>query len=174
MRRRAIRWGFIIVMMIAASWGGTRAEAVELTPGKWTLGVGVGFLADTPDGTAFAVNAHADLLVAESLTLGPLMQLGFTGDLGQLGLSGQAKYWIPLRGMARRLKLTVQAGLGFVHSDFGDVDTSWLIPLGVGADYVLSDTLSATGTFLLNFTDLDTGGAGEADVMPALIFGLRF
>jgi hypothetical protein len=174
MRRRAIRWGFIVVMMIAASWSGTRVEAVELRPGRWTLGGGVGFLGDTPDGTALAINAHADVLVAPSLTLGPLMQLGLTGDLGQLGLSGQATYWIPLRGTARQLTLTVQAGLGFVHSDFGGADTSWLIPLGVGADYALSDTLSATGTFLLNFTDLDTGRGGEADVMPALIFGLRF
>jgi hypothetical protein len=170
MRRRARRWGFIIVMMITASWSGTRAEAAELRPGRWTLGVGVGFLGNTPDDTALAVNAHADMPVAPSLTLGPLLQLGFTGDLSQLGLSGQAKYWIDLGG---QLEVTVQGGMGFVHTDFADVDLSWLIPLGVGVDYALSDTLSATWTFLLNFTDLDTGRR-DADVMPAVIFGLRF
>jgi hypothetical protein len=174
MRRRVRLWGVIAVGMLGATWSGTPAPAAELRPGTWTLGGGVGVLRDTPDGTAFALNGYAETLVAPRLSLGPLLQLGFTGDLSQIGLSGQVKYWIDVPQTARRLMLTVQGGLGFVHSDRVEDDTSWLIPLGVGADYALSPTLSATGTFLINLTDLDTGRRTGADVMPGLTFGLRF
>jgi hypothetical protein len=48
------------------------------------------------------------------------------------------------------------------------------MPLGLGADWAVSQALSFTGTFMLNFTDLDTGGGKSADVMPGLTFGVRF
>ena len=38
----------------------------------------------------------------------------------------------------------------------------------------LSEKLSFTTTFLLNFTDLHTGRGTDAHVMPGLTFGLRF
>lgn len=175
MRRALIVAAWLAVVLgggLASIHGG--AEAAELRPGAWTVGGGLGFLSDTPDGTAFSLNLYGDYVVAERLSVGPLMQLGFTGDSGQLGLSGQGKYWIDIPNTARRLKLAVQGGIGFVHNSFRDEDTSWLIPLGFGADYALTDALSVTGTFLLNFTDLHTGRGSGADVMPGLTFGLRF
>ncbi len=129
-------------------------------------------MGNTPDGTAFALNLNAEGFITKNFSLGPLLQLGFTGDLSQIGLSGQAKYWVDLPNT--RLKLTVQGGIGFVHADFLRDDTSFLIPLGVGLDYAVSDRVSFTSTFLLNFTDLDTGFGRGADVMPGLTFGLRF
>src|SRR5439155_26191921 len=74
----------------------------------------------------------------------------------------------------RRLKVAPQAGGGFVHNTFRDGDTSWLIPIGVGADSAVGDKLSATSTLLLNFTDLDTGRGSGADVMPGFTIGVRF
>jgi uncharacterized protein with beta-barrel porin domain len=148
--------------------------AAELRPGGWTFGAGLGFLSDTPDGTAFALNGYADYVFAPPLSIGPLLQLGFTGDSSQVGLSGQVKFWIGFPNTAPPLKLAVQGGLGFVHNSFREEDTSWLIPLGLTADYALSRVLSLTGTFLLNFTDLDTGRRSHADVMPGLTFGVRF
>ena len=65
-------------------------------------------------------------------------------------------------------------GLGFVHNSFRRGDTSWLIPLGVGADYALTDRLNLTGTFLLNVSDLDTGRGSGANAMPGLTVGVRF
>jgi hypothetical protein len=85
-----------------------------------------------------------------------LLQLGFTGDT------------------ERRLKGAPQAGVGFVHNTFRDGDTSWLIPIGAGADSALGDKPSVTGTLLLNFTDLDTGRGSGADVMPGFTIGVRF
>jgi hypothetical protein len=164
----------VLAAGVTDAWRGTPAEAAGPSRGAWTVGGGFGFLRDTPDGTALALNFNADVGVAPSISIGPLLQLGFGDDMSQIGVSGQAKYWIDIPDTARRLRLVVQLGLGFVHSDHRDDDTSWLIPLGVGADYALSETLSATGTFLLNFTDLETGRRSDADVMPGLTFGLRF
>ena len=67
-----------------------------------------------------------------------------------------------------------QAGVGFVHNTFRDGDTSWLIPIGAGADSALGDKPSVTGTLLLNFTDLDTGRGSGADVMPGFTIGVPF
>jgi hypothetical protein len=134
----------------------------------------MGFLGNTPDGTAFATNVHADYFLTRPLSVGPLAQFAVTGDLFQVGLSGQMKYWLDLPGVDKRLKMNLQGGLGFLHADLHTSDTSWLIPLGVGLDYALNQRLSLTATFLLNFTDVDTGRGTGATVMPGLTFGVRF
>ena len=108
------------------------------------------------------------------MSFGPLLQLGFTEDLTQVRFSGQGKYRIDLPETDNRAKLVLQAGIGFVHAEYFPNDTSFLIPLGIGVDYSLTQTLSLTGTFLLNFTDLDTGPGTETNVMPGLTFGIRF
>jgi hypothetical protein len=84
------------------------------------------------------------------------------------------KYWIDVPGTDNRLKVAAQGGIGFVYAAFRDDDTSWLIPIGVGADYKLADGLNITGTFLLNFTDLDTGRGSDAHLMPGFTVGVRF
>jgi hypothetical protein len=154
--------------------GGRPAEAADPKAGAWTFGAALGFLADTPDGTAFALNGNAEVFIDRKLSVGPLLQLALTGDLAQIGLSGQAKYWIDIPGTENRLKVTVQGGIGFVHAAFREDDTSWLIPIGAGADYKLTDSLNITGTLLLNFTDLDTGRGSDAHVMPGFTVGVRF
>jgi hypothetical protein len=164
----------IALLTVAAPGGGGPAQAAELRLGTWTVGAGLGFLRDTPDDTAFALNLNADYVMDPRFSIGPLLQLGFTGDMSQIGLSGQAKYWLPLPDTGQRFKLAIQGGLGFIYSSFRDDDTSWLIPLGVGVDYAIDDKLSATGTFILNLTDLDTGRGSDANVMPGVTFGVRF
>jgi hypothetical protein len=154
--------------------GGRPAEAADPKAGAWTFGAALGFLADTPDGTAFALNGNAEVFIDRKLSVGPLLQLALTGDLAQIALSGQAKYWIDIPGTENRLKVTVQGGIGFVHAAFREDDTSWLIPIGAGADYKLTDSLNITGTLLLNFTDLDTGRGSDAHVMPGFTVGVRF
>ncbi len=167
-------WGLVAALTVGliGSWGGQPAQAADQKPGTWTGGGALGFLGNTPDGTAFALNFNAEGFITRNVSLGPLLQLGFTGDLTQIGLSGQAKYWIDIPNT--QAKLTVQGGLGFVHADFLRDDTSWLIPLGVGLDYAVSQRISLNATFLLNFTDLETGFGTRAHVMPGLTFGLRF
>ena len=174
--RRLSLWIAVVAVAVGLmAYGGSDvAEGADAKPGAWVGGAGFGFLRSTPDGTAFALNVHAETFFVPNLSVGPLLQLGFTGDSTQVGLSGQVKYWIEIPNTAKRLKLTPQVGLGVVHNSFRDGDTSWLIPLGVGADYALTDTLNVTGTLLLNFTHLDVGRKSRADVMPGLTFGVRF
>jgi hypothetical protein len=137
----------------------------------WALEGGVGFLANTPDDAAFALNISFDGFPSKRFSLGPLLQLGFTDDLAQVGLSGQGKMWFDL---GSDLKASVQAGVGFVHADFQSDDTSFLIPVGAGLHYWVTRDVALGGTFLLNFTDLDTGPGGDTNVMPGLTFGVRY
>ena len=148
--------------------------AAEPQSGAWSGGAAIGFLGNTPDGTAFATNVHADYFLNRQISVGPLAQLAVTGDLFQFGLSGQGKYWLDLPGLDKRLKMNLQGGLGFLHADLHTSDTSFLIPIGVGLDYTLNQHLSLTSTFLLNFTDVNTGRGTDANVMPGLTFGVRF
>ena len=61
-----------------------------------------------------------------------------------------------------------------MHRGFRDDETSWLIPVGAGADYRLTDSLNLIGTLLINFTDLDTGRGSDARMMPGFTVGVRF
>lgn len=155
-----------------------RQSAVRMTTetgrpmeGVWRGGSGVGFLADSPDGAAVAFAGDLDYGLNEYVSVGPLAQLSFTDDMLLFGLSGGAKYWLPISDEAR---MVLQSGLGFVHADFRGDDTSWLIPLGIGYDYTLGNGTNLTATALVNFTDLHTGGGSGADVMPGFLLGLRF
>ena len=183
---KGLAWTLVVGMVIGLIWGpaersvqaaeqtGATSRDIESASPIWSGGAAVGFLSNTPDGTAVALNLHADRFLHRNVSLGPLLQLGFTGDLTQVGFSGQGKYWIDLPQIDNRAKLVLQAGIGFVHADYFRNDTSFLIPLGIGVDYSLTRTLSLTGTFLLNFTDLDTGPGSHTNVMPGLTFGVRF
>ncbi|MDZ4732105.1 MAG: hypothetical protein SGJ16_00765 [Nitrospirota bacterium] len=93
------------------------------------------------------------------------------GDLLRVGLSGQAKYLIELPGLYPRLKMKLQKGLGFLHTDLHTSDTSFLIPIGVDLDFALNQLVNHTSTFLLNFTDIDKGRRTGTNVMPELTFG---
>src|SRR5256712_3662494 len=150
------------------------AEGGEAKAGAWMGGAGFCFLADTPSGTAFALNLNAETFLAPKFSGGPLLQLRFTSDASQVGLSGQAEFWVDVPKIAKGFKVTPQVGLGFVHNSSREGDTSWLIPLGVAADYALTNKLNVTTTFLLNFTKLHTGPSVGANRLPWLSTGVRF
>jgi opacity protein-like surface antigen len=86
--------------------------------------------------------------------------MGFTGDLFQLGVTAQAKYTFDLKQIPA-LKPHVEAGIGFIYSNLDgrlwedEDDASFLIPLGIGAEYRLTDSISLDTNFLFNFTNLD-------------------
>ena len=174
-RQHLPRWIILVAVLVLNTTGTAWSQSItNPVPGQWSPGAGIGFLGATPSGTAFALNGNADYFLHRYFSVGPLMQVAFTGALTQVGLSGQAKYWFDIPDTANRAKLVFQGGFGFIHADRLDSDTSWLIPLGVGLDYAMTQKLALTATFLLNFTDLDTGHGKDAHVMPGLTFGVRF
>ncbi len=46
----------------------------------WSAGGAIGYLANSPDGTAFALNLNADANLNQRVSIGPLLQLGFTKE----------------------------------------------------------------------------------------------
>lgn len=164
------------------------AEVAEPTAGQWSGGAGLGFLGSTPDGVLeFGFNGHADYFVINHVSLGPLVQYAGVGNDMIFGLSAQAKYWWDIPG-SHRARIVVQGGVGFVRAGIEDADsgvtdtsTSFLIPLGIGLDYALSQRFAVTADVLLNVTSLgQTLRAGGRDVdlhtnlMPGLYLGVRF
>ena len=165
------------------------AQVHDLKPGQWSGGGGIGFLANTPDGIAeFGFNGHADYFVNQSFSVGPLAQYAGVGNDFMFGLSAQAKYWWDLPGTGRLAKLVLQGGIGFVRAGIKDTDSgtantygSFLIPIGVGLDYAVTERLALMADFLLNFTSLGEtvrSNGQEFDlhtnVMPAFYLGIRF
>lgn len=136
------------------------ARAQERRTGKFTAGVGLGLQGDTADGTAFALGFSGDYFLTNNISVGPLLQLGFTGDLTQIGVTAQGKYTLDLTDIPK-LDPHFQGGIGFIHADLDrgpfldQDDTSFLIPIGFGVEYHLNRTTSLESTLLFNFTDLD-------------------
>ncbi len=160
--RRLIYAGVMIVVFLAltpiANAQGVHSE--DQRAGRFIFGAGLGLQANTPDGTAFALGFNGDYYFTQGLSVGPLLQLGFTGDLFQFGLTGQAKFTFDIKEIPA-LKPHIEAGLGFIYADLdrsrgrSEDDVSFLIPLGIGAEYRLTNSISLDTNFLFNFTNLD-------------------
>ena len=177
--------GLALASMIAA--GPAQGDVKDPTPGQWSGGAGVGFLANSPDGPEFAVAGHGDYFVAPRLSVGPLVQYAGVGNDVVAALSIQARYWWKV--MARgNVRLVVQGGIGAVVADIRDTDsgaadtyTSFVIPVGVGLDYPLTSRVAVTADFVLNFTSLGEHVHREGrevdlhtNVMPGFFLGVRF
>ncbi len=95
-------------------------------------------MADTPDGTAFALGFSGDYYLTQGFSVGPLLQMGFTGDLFQLGLTVQAKYTFDIDQIPA-LKPHIEAGIGFIYADLNrsrgrnENDLSVLFPSALGS-----------------------------------------
>lgn len=188
----SVRWicWFLCGITLAALTVAPRVEAQvdQLTADRWSGGGGLGFFGSTPDGADFAVNGHADYFLTERFSLGPLAQYAGVGNDMVFGLSVQGRYWWEIPGTDHLAKLVMQGGLGFVRAGINDTDSghantygSFLIPIGVGIDYAVTEGWALTADLVLNVTSLgERVRAGGRDVdlhtnlMPALYFGVRF
>lgn len=170
-----------------ATAGVTHADAQVPSPDRWSVGVGVGFLANSPDGPEPALAGHAEYFVTERLAVGPLVQYAGAGNDVIVGLSIQVRYWWSILASGRA-KLVVQGGVGFVHAliedaDSGaeETDTSFVVPVGIGIDYAVTDRITLTADLILNVTSLGGDvpvGDHEVDlhtnIMPGFYVGARF
>jgi hypothetical protein len=150
----------------------TAQLAPERREGRFALGVDVGPQFGTPDSTAFGVAFNADYFLNQNFSIGPLLQFGVTDDFFQFGPTVQLKYTYDLD---QRLIATLQAGIGFLYAELerrgpDRDDTSFLIPLGPGLEYRLTDDISIGGTLLFNFTDLNVR---NENFFVSLLGGLR-
>lgn len=168
--------GITILIFIAIALASFDAEAADNRTGRLYPGAFLGLQTDTADDTAFALGLYGDYYLTPSLSIGPLLQMGFTDDLFQLGLTAQAKYTFDIANIPK-LKPHVQAGIGFIHAELdgwngrSEDDTSFLIPLGVGAEYRLSGSMFLDGAVLVNFNDLDFK---DGDSFVTWFLGVKF
>jgi hypothetical protein len=155
----------LMVMGLLTGIAEAQAPAQDVPPtvsraGRFVGGVYLGMQGATVDDEGFALAGSLDYHFTNELSVGPLLQMGFTSDLYQLGLSAQVKYTFDVRQVPA-LKPHVEAGIGFLYASLEDGrdedDVSFLIPLGFGLEYRVSRQLSLDTTFLLNFTDVDPG-----------------
>jgi hypothetical protein len=158
-RRGLICAGVIFLVFLAlAQFAEAQVQSADQRAGRFILGAGLGLQANKPDGTAFALGSSGDYYVNQGFSIGPLLQMGFTEKLFQLGLTAQAKYTFDLKDIPA-LKPHIEAGMGFIYSalDRGrhEEDLGILFPLGIGAEVRLTNSTSLDNTFLFNFTDLD-------------------
>jgi hypothetical protein len=170
-----------------ATAGVAHADTPGPRPKRWSGGAGVGFLANSPDGPEPALAGHAEYLVTERLSVGPLVQYAGAGNDGIVGLSVQVRHWTSILASGRA-RLVVQGGVGFVHADIEDADsgaretdTSFEIPVGIGLDYAVTPRIAVTADLILNITALGGDVAiGDRDVdlhtniMPGFYLGVRF
>jgi hypothetical protein len=107
-----LAWVFTVGMAVAVIGASdpAPAQAANSQAGTWTGGGALGLLANTPDHTVFALNLDFNYRLNHELSVGPLLQLGFTGDLTLTGLSGQGKCWLNVPGTGDRGKLILQLG----------------------------------------------------------------
>jgi outer membrane protein with beta-barrel domain len=123
--------------------------------GRFTLGLEAGAQFATADSTALGLAFSGDYFFNQNLSIGPLLQVGVTDDLFQFGQTAQLKYTYDID---RRLKTNLQGGAGFIYSRYtkgpNRHDMSFLIPVGPGLEYNLSDDFSIGTTLLFNFNDL--------------------
>jgi opacity protein-like surface antigen len=149
-----------VVLPVAQAANAQQVPPPASRAGKFVFGAGLGLQGDTPDATAFSLGLSGDYFLTHEVSIGPLLQMGFTGDLFQLGLSAQAKYTLDLPQIPK-LKPHFEAGIGFAYADLDQGgnrdadDASFIIPVGVGAEYKLSERVSLDTTLFFNFTDLN-------------------
>jgi len=147
-----------LLCLAAPAWGqGYADDGTSGDGGPFSLRTGLGFSVD-PD--TFLLGFEADYrIIAEGFSLGVLTQLGVDDDLTMVSPVVYGRYTANLGEFERsldRVDTYLQAGLGFTwwdvdrpaHRGGDDDDTEFLTNFGFGAEYRLTDHVSA-GTHLM-------------------------
>jgi len=172
----------LFMMAFIAVWGVSSSQAQESRTNQMVLGVDLGPALGTIDGSAFTLALSGDYYSSRNLSFGPLVQLAFTGDLSQVGISGQLKYTFDVPH-GSPFRPNFQVGLGFVHADHENwngagtgsrSDTSYLIPVGLGFEYKVQAGILLSTTALLNFSNLNNAAGGFWQDSLSLLLGIRF
>ncbi len=132
----------------------------------WSIYSSLGF---TLDPETFLLAFGGDYAMTEAFGIGPLLQLGLSDNTTIVALTANGIWSFDLREHVenetlRKLRPTVQGGLGFAHVDkdrgFGsDDDTKFLMNFGFGVEYPLTDHFSVGNSLMFNI--LPWNAAGE-------------
>lgn len=142
------------------------SSSLSSRSGHFAAGGSVGYALD-PD--MFAGQVGGEYYVTDEVAIGPLFQ-GGTGPDGKFwSLAGMVKYSAALRN-TERVRPYGELGIGFsnlIFKDFNDglQKTSFIFPVGGGAEFELTDQVSLDANVLFDVSE---------KVFVGLYFGGRF
>lgn len=157
----------MVVLAILLMLGISPAKAIDLTH-SFVVGVDAGFDLD-PD--LFAWSVVGEYQVTGNVAVGPLFTFGADNDTFLFGGSGIAKYKANLAENAK-LKPYGYLGIGFLRiyeenpwkEDDWEHTTDFLVPVGGGFEYWLTDKFAWGSHVMFNISD---------DIFFSLFFGVR-
>ncbi len=138
----------------------------------------LGLLQGAPDGSHFAMSFGLDYYVDPSFSFGVMTLFTPASSLNTYAFAGVAKYHIRFD----QFTLVPFAGLGFVHMNLDksnptrvdDHSTSHWIPIGVSAEYTVSEKIALSTTLLVNLHRIRLNPIERDDTSLALLFGVHF
>ncbi len=173
--RRPSRWLLLNLCALVLTVLPPSAKAQESRIGFTT---DLGVLQGAPDGSHFAMSFGLDYYVDPSFSFGLTTLFTPASSLNTYAFAGVAKYHIRFD----RFTLVPFAGIGFIHMNLDrgaptridDSSTSHWIPIGVSAEYTVSDKIAISSTFLLNLHRIRLNPVDRDDTSLALLFGVHF
>lgn len=138
----------------------------------------LGLLQGAPDGSHFAMSFGLDYYVDPSFSFGMMTLFTPASSLNTYAFAGVAKYHIRFD----RVTLVPFAGIGFIHMNLDraaptridDSSTSHWIPIGVSAEYTVSDKIALSSTLMVNLHRIRLNPVDRDDTSLALLFGVHF
>ena len=177
--RRKIHSWVLILMITAGTICGSYSPS-SAQENRLGFGTDIGFITGTADDTVFAFGMNLDYYLDPAFSLGPMLILSPTGDLTEIAIAGVARFHIRLPA----LNIVPFAGIGFVHADLDSgmgpnridtSDTSFYLPIGLAAEFPVSDKISLSTSLVVNIHDLSFDAPVERDQTSiAVLFGIRF
>lgn len=125
-------------------------------PTGWSLRTGLGF---TLSPANFLLSLEAPYMVNRHLGVGPLVQFAVSDDWLMIMPTANVHYRFDLSGVdnpdLRRLSPFLQGGVGFgwLEKDLGPIDvddTGFLLNVGFGFEYALTDRVSLGNNVMFN------------------------
>lgn len=155
----------------------SRGDAQE---NRFGFGADLGVWTGTVDDEKFALGFNLDYFLDPAFSFGPMVLFAPAGDLTQVAFAPVARFHIRLTGV----NLVPFAGVGFINANLergagpGRIDrsdTSYYIPLGLTAEFPVSEHVALASSLLVNLHNLDLDPPiGEDHTSVALMFGFRF
>jgi len=151
MRKRlwALAGALALVSSISANAGDFKTRQ-----GSWAVGGNLGY-AQEPG--LFAMQALVDYYVTDEVGIGPLAQFGINGRDNFFGISGQVRYSALL---ARNNVVRPYGTLGIGYAEFrvddlfkGEQKAAFLLPVGGGFEFKLTDDLALDANVLFNISE---------------------
>jgi opacity protein-like surface antigen len=145
-----------VVLVCSAS--GAIAQAEDGSGGKTGISMAGNFgFAANQDGGNVQLGFEAPFEVNENCQIGPWLTIGLADDWVLISATLNTRYLFDVfeSGKLRRLRPFVQGGLGISHYDIevgpvDDDDTGFLINMGLGAEYAVSEDVAIGSNMMFN------------------------